>query len=146
MNRSPPPPRRTPLRPGRSPRRRTPLRRRTPPARKVSLSAAPAQRAKVAGRPCVVCGSVARIDPAHLIPRSLGGCDAPMCVVPLCRSHHRAYDAGELDLLPYLEPLWRPELAHAVLHLGLIGAVRRVTGSRAGDPTSGPGAVRRQTR
>jgi hypothetical protein len=38
------------------------------------------------------------------VPRSLGGCDEPDCVVPLCRVHHRRYDRGQLDLLPYLEP------------------------------------------
>ena len=77
-----------------------------------------------------------RIDPAHLIPRSLGGCGDPLCVVPLCRRCHRAYDRGELDLLPYLEPAWRAQLAHAVGHLGLIGALRRVSGhqDRAGQP------------
>jgi hypothetical protein len=66
-----------------------------------------------------------------VIPRSLGGCDEPDCVVPLCRRHHRAYDHGELDLLPHLEPHWRPELAHAVVHVGVVGALRRITGSRS---------------
>ena len=70
-----------------------------------------------------------RIDPAHLIPRSLGGCGDPLCVVPLCRRCHRAYDRGELDLLPYLEPAWRAQLAHAVGHVGLIGALRRISGA-----------------
>jgi hypothetical protein len=124
------PPRRRPLRPGPGPRRRTPLRRHAPSGGPGHLSAAPAQRAKVAGRRCLVCGSVARVDPAHLIPRSLGGCDEPDCVVPLCRTHHRVYDAGALDLLPFLEPRWRAELAHAVQHVGLLGAIRRVTGRR----------------
>src|SRR5437763_507399 len=27
-------------------------------------------------------------------------------VVPLCRAHHRAYDRGRLDLLPYLYLQW----------------------------------------
>jgi len=48
----------------------------------------------------------------------------------LCRLHHRAYDRGELDLLPYLEPAWRPQLAHAVGHVGLIAALRQVSGWR----------------
>jgi hypothetical protein len=65
------------------------------------------------------------------VPRALGGCEEPECVVALCRLHHRAYDRGELDLLPYLEPLHRIEIAHAVMHLGLIGALRRLTGRRA---------------
>jgi hypothetical protein len=64
------------------------------------------------------------------VSRALGGCDDPDCVVALCRRHHRAYDAGRLDLLPYLEPICRRELAHAVGHLGLVGTLRRVTGSR----------------
>jgi hypothetical protein len=32
--------------------------------------------------------------------------------------HHRAYDTGRLELVPQLEPQWRAEVAHAVLHLG----------------------------
>ena len=48
----------------------------------------------------------------------------------LCRTYHRAYDRGELDLLPYLEPAWRAQLAHAVGHVGLIGALRRISGRR----------------
>jgi hypothetical protein len=67
---------------------------------------------------------------AHLVPRSLGGCDAGDCVVALCRRHHRAYDGGALDLLPYLEPTSRAEICHAVAHVGLIGALRRLAGRR----------------
>jgi hypothetical protein len=44
---------------------------------------------------------------------------------------HRAYDTGRLELLPYLEPRWRREVAHAVLHLGLIGAYYRLGRRRA---------------
>jgi hypothetical protein len=44
--------------------------------------------------------------------------------------HRRAYDTGALELLPYLEPGWRAEVAHAVTHLGLIGAVRRLAPGR----------------
>ena len=118
-------------------RRRTRLRNRTPITRKTPLRSSPAmaaseaQRAAVAGRACIACGATrGRIDPAHLIPRSLGGCGDPLCVVPLCRTPcHRAYDTGRLDLLPYLEPAWRAQLAHAVGHIGLIGALRRITGA-----------------
>ena len=83
----------------------------------------------------VRCGRAARSHGLHLVPRSLGGCGDPLCVVPLCRGCHRAYDRGELDLLPYLEPGWRAQLAHAVAHLGLIGALRQVSGhwDRAGQ-------------
>jgi hypothetical protein len=97
--------------------KRTPLRRRTPlsakrkPARSTrlaraaSMTATESQRAVVAGRSCIVCGTDRRIDSAHLIPRSLGGCGDPLCVTALCRRCHRAYDRGELDLLP---PTWSP--------------------------------------
>jgi hypothetical protein len=78
-----------------------------------------------------VCRVTTRIDPAHVIPRSLGGCDHPDCVVALCRLHHRAYDRGQLDLVPYLEPRHRREAAHAVMHVGLAGALRRISGPRA---------------
>ena len=60
----------------------------------------------------------------------MGGCDHPDCIVPLCWRHHRAYDTGRLDLLRHLEPRWRTEIAHAVTHLGLISAYRRLTGGR----------------
>jgi hypothetical protein len=76
------------------------------------------------------------------VPRSLGGCDHPKCVVPLCRRCHRAYDARRLDLLPHLEPCFRAELAHALTHLSLVAPLRQVTGERwapMGDwPTSSP--------
>lgn len=60
-----------------------------------------------------VCGSTIRdrrVDPGRLIPRSLGGCGDPLCVCPLRRSCHHAYDRGELDLPSYLEPTWRRSL------------------------------------
>jgi hypothetical protein len=120
---------RTPLRRRAQLRARNTLKRRTPMRRSPSLAASEAQRLAVAGRPCIVCGTTkGPIDPAHLIPRSLGGCGGAPCVVPLCRHHHRAYDRGELDLLPYLEPAWRAQLAHAVGHVGLVGALRRISG------------------
>jgi hypothetical protein len=102
------------------------------------MAATNAQRAAVAGRPCIVCGTGHGVDPAHLIPRSLGGCGDPLCVVPLCRRPcHRAYDSGELDLLPHLEPAWRPQLAHAVGHVGLIATLRRISGARDAEPEHG---------
>jgi len=135
-----PPRRMTPLRGGDPPQRRTPLARSTSlrpgpwtrsGTRGRAMAASDAQRAKVVGRWCVVCRQTKGITPAHLTPRSLGGCDDPDCVVPLCWMHHRAYDTGRLELLAHLEPRWRVELAHAVLHLGLIGALRRLTRGRA---------------
>ncbi len=73
------------------------------------------------------------VTPAHLAARARGGCDDAPCVVPLCWRHHRAFDTGRLDLLPYLEPRWRAEIAHAVAHLGLVGALRRLTGRFMSD-------------
>lgn len=48
----------------------------------------------------------------------------------------RRRDRGELDLLPYLEPAWPAQLAPAVGHVGLIGAVRRISG-RAREAVEG---------
>jgi hypothetical protein len=110
-------------------RRTDRIKRRTPPRRSGIAPASDAQRAKVAGQRCLVCGE-RPADPAHLVPRSLGGCDEPDCVVPLCRIHHRLYDRGELDLLPHLEPGYRTELAHGLTHVGLLALLRRVTGAR----------------
>jgi hypothetical protein len=129
------------MRPSRAPRRRKALRRRArlerrtklrrlTPLRRTPISpASEAQRAKVDGRACLACGQ-RPVDPAHLVARALGGCDQPDCCVPLCRTHHRAYDRGQLDLLPWLEPRYRAELAHGLLHLGLLALLRRVTGTR----------------
>jgi hypothetical protein len=126
------PMKRTPLRRRAQLRARKSLRRTTPLARTASLAATDRQRLAVLGRPCIVCGATDGVDPAHLIPRSLGGCGDPLCVVPLCRRPcHRAYDSDELDLLPHLEPDWRAQLAHAVGHVGLIGALRRIGGEAA---------------
>jgi hypothetical protein len=121
---------RTPMRRRAPLRAKTKLRRSKPLQRTASMAATERQRAAVVGRRCVVCGVDKRIDPVHLIPRSMGGCGDPLCVVPACRRCHRAYDSGELDLLRYLEPAWRAQLAHAVGHVGLIGALRRISGNQ----------------
>ena len=123
---------RTPLRRRAKLRARKPLRRSSSLQRTPSMAATDTQRAAVAGRRCIVCGTDRRIDPAHLIPRSLGGCGDALCVTAPAVRCHRAYDRGELDLLPYLEPAWRAQLAHAVGHVGLIGALRRISGMRGG--------------
>jgi hypothetical protein len=130
---------RTPLRRRTKLTNRTTLTRTTPLRRSPQLTASESQRAAVRGRPCVACGTRrGRIDPAHLIPRSLGGCGHVLCVVPLCRGCHRAYDSGRLDLLPHLEPARRAQLAHAVGHVGLIGALRRISGARRDQPQDMP--------
>lgn len=96
------------------------------------FAASPAQREKVRFAACAVCGG-SPCDPAHLLPRSLlsVGQDDPRAVVALCREHHRAYDQGGLDLLPYLEPTYSTELAFAVNRFGLARTYRRVTNSRS---------------
>ena len=93
------------------------------------------------GTACIVCWRPGT-DRAHLIDRSLApDPDAnPLRTVRLCRTHHEAYDAHELDLLPYLEPRHRAELAFAVETHGLVATLERVTG-RHWQPT-GTGAVR----
>ncbi len=94
------------------------------------------QRAAVANKACVVC-RCGPCDPAHLLP--LGVCadgdGDPRAVVPLCRKHHDEYDgttghAPSLDLLPWLEPHYRTELAFAVERFGLLSTLRRVTNDR----------------
>ena len=45
---------------------------------------------------------------AHVVPRSLGGCDDALCVVALCRDCHRRYDRGALDLVPSWSPTCGP--------------------------------------
>lgn len=94
------------------------------------MAATERQRAAVVGRRCIVCGTDRRVDPAHLFPRSLGGCGDALCVTALCRRCRRAYDRGELNLLPYVEPAWRQQVAYAVRHVGLIGALRPLTGEQ----------------
>jgi hypothetical protein len=129
---------RTPLRRRAKLGAQKPLRPNSSLQRTPSMAATDAQRAAAAGRCCIVCGTDRRVDPAHLIPRSLGGCGDRLCVVALCRQCHRSYDRGELDLLPFLEPAWRAQLAHAVGHVGLIGALRRISGIRRAQARIGP--------
>jgi hypothetical protein len=95
---------RTRLRRGAKLRDKTPLGRSKPLRRTASIAATERQRAAAVGWRCMVCGTDRRIDPAHLMPRSLGGCGDALYVVPLCRTPcHRAYNRCELDL-PHLEP------------------------------------------
>ena len=77
------------------------------------------QRFKIRGLVCVVCGCnyETHLDPAHVVSRALGGCDSADCVIPLCREHHRAYDAGTLDLSLHLTGTHVTELTHALEHM-----------------------------
>lgn len=87
--------------------------------------------AVVDGR-CRVCKSARfGLDAAHVIPRSLNPTDQAMtedAIVPLCRLCHTAYDAHELDLLPYLTI---SEQAQAVISAqGIARAYQITTGTR----------------
>jgi hypothetical protein len=103
------------------------------------------QRRKVTLLVCLGCGREVdpdgdtrwTIDPAHLVPRGGGGCDDPLCAIPLCRfvptgrGCHRDFDNEALDLHPRLaDGGYEKELAHAVEVHGLtpLELVRRVTG------------------
>jgi hypothetical protein len=66
--------------------------------------------------PCLVCGRNP-VDAAHLVPQRLGGCAAPECVIPLCRTHHRLFDCRRLAMRLYLGPEFGAELGHALEHV-----------------------------
>lgn len=38
-------------------------------------------------------------DPAHVVPRSLGGGQAKASIIPLCRGCHTQYDEGQIGIL-----------------------------------------------
>ena len=93
--------------------------------------ASPAQRDKVYDRQCVNCGAGPGCDPAHLCPRSQGGCDDPACVVPLCRGCHTAFDQGMIDLEPVLAlPQFSVERSHMASHMSLRRCIQRLNGRR----------------
>ena len=90
-----------------------------------------AAHAKIDAQPhCRVCGC-SPVDPAHIVPRSR--VSAGLCgeysrnIVGLCRAHHRAYDTGDLDLLPHL---YLSEQAYAVVLVGIVEAYLRTTYSK----------------
>lgn len=94
------------------------------------------QREKVAGEPCLVNDPLfpcsGDCEPAHLIPRGMveDSENDPLRIVPLCHRHHREYDQEQLDLLPYLEPRFREEVAEGVRLVGLITALNRISNDR----------------
>lgn len=124
--------RQTPLRPvpPRSPQQ--PSLKRTPLGR-TTLE----QKQRVGGRACIVCAEHGgRCHPAHVVPRSHPkmseeAANDLRAVVPLCPTHHRAFDEGRLDLLPYLEPGWRDSQEWAAGAVGLASAMRTITGGAA---------------
>jgi hypothetical protein len=129
---------------------RSELRRRRRPRRRRTISPASEEQriATAAADHCVGCGrsrgALERIgyvlDPGHLAPRSKGGCDDVRCApFPLCRNRfngegcHRAFDQGELDLLPLVSgdlDRFRPALQHALEHLGPVQLVERLGADR----------------
>jgi len=81
---------------------------------------------------CRVCRALTELDPAHVLPRSIGGGDSYLSTVPLCRTCHTAYDRPppgqtRLDLLPFLT---YEEQAEAVRVVGIERARRRLGGER----------------
>ena len=124
--------RRAPLRAGR------PLRRTDAAATNTAMAASDEQRAAVAGRPCIVCGSEHRVDPAHLVPKSMGGCEAGARSSPCVARATEPTTPASSTCCRTSSRLWRAELAHAVGHLGLIGALRRISGNHR---DSNPGAL-----
>ncbi len=73
-------------------------------------------------------------EAAHVVPRSLGGRQSAESTVPLCRTCHRFYDAGQLDLLPALT---FQEQAEAVSVLGIVRALQQLS------PAENPKRARR---
>jgi len=81
---------------------------------------------------CRVCGvpdTIHALDPAHVIPKSLGGRNNYESVIAMCRACHDAQHRKEFELLPHLT---RAEEAEAVWAIGLGKAYRYLTngGSR----------------
>lgn len=99
-----------------------------PKLRAISPASDP-QREKVRDRVCVYCGE-RPCDPAHLVPRSLGGCDHVDCVISLCRIHHDAFDRGALDIEAVLAlPDFRDERAHMAGHWSFARCIERLRGN-----------------
>lgn len=105
---------------------------RSAPRRRAVSPATPAQRARAKAMGCVVTGATEGVDPAHLIPRSMTtiGQDEPLAVVGLRRDLHRAYDLGDIDLLPFLTHRHDDAVAFAVERVGLITALERITNAK----------------
>lgn len=77
--------------------------------------ASEAQRSKVRGAVSII-SAKGPCDPAHLWDRRLGGCDDPLCVVPLTRLEHRDFEEKRLDILPALiAGGYFAEMAHVIV-------------------------------
>lgn len=90
------------------------------------------QRAHIGERGSIV-SNERPCDGAHVTSRGNGGCDHPLCTIPLTRSEHRLFDGPGLDVLPYMyaHGLWE-ELGHAITehHVDLLSLLQRLTGVR----------------
>jgi len=90
------------------------------------------QRDDIRKRASIMPGS-GPIDPGHITPRAHGGCDDPLCVVPLYRTAHLLFDDGKLDILGAMiaNGLYE-EMGHAVsVHRqDPITLLQRLTGHR----------------
>lgn len=95
MKRSPLPPRRKPLRPGRPPKRKTWLRSRREKPRRDGRVHDPVYLAFVRTLPCCVDGSphAGRIDPHHAGEHPAGRKADDDTAIPMCRQHHDQWDA-----------------------------------------------------
>ncbi len=76
---------------------------------------------------------VSSVGERRSIPRtwfrgSSGGCDSPDCVIPLCRTHHRLYDDGQLRLDVHVGRGCRRERAHALTHVSAARSRRAMRG------------------
>ena len=78
-------------------------------------------------RCCGVPGEIHPLDPAHTIPKSLGGKMTYDSVIPLCRACHDAQHRGDFELLPLMT---REEQVEAVRAVGLARAYRYLTNNR----------------
>lgn len=80
-------------------------------------------------RSCGVPDSIHGLDPAHTIPRSLGGKDNYDSVISLCRAcHDEQHRNRDFELLPLMT---RDEQVEAVRAVGLARAYRYLTRTEA---------------
>lgn len=76
--------------------------------------ASDAQREKVRGAISII-SAEGPCHPAHILDRRYGGCDDPLCVIPLTPFEHRDYEENRLDVLPALiAGGYYAELAHVI--------------------------------
>ncbi len=103
--------------------------KRSPLKKGKGFSTSPEQQKKAREAVCIVCRQ-GPCDPAHLMKkRTLDKDGDPRHTIPLCRTHHRAYDAEGFDLLPY-ERMFPEESAFAVGLYGLATVTKTITNNQ----------------